>query len=378
MADLTSKFHLGTTLMQKLCKADEKDNFVYSPVSLSIAFSMLVAGLDGDTKEEVLNLLGFDKEENIHAINAELIANKELPLKIANKYLAANDIEVHEAFSTLVKQQYESEVELVDFANNGDKITDDVNAWVAGKTDNMIKALLAKGILKPLTVLVLLNAVYFKGTWMESFDSVRKQMHFKLRDGSGTKNKKFMMLKSSALDYTETEHLKMVKIPYKEAGCYMLVALPKDKTKHIDEVLRGLSPTEMSSGIEKLNRSSSPEVELYMPKFKIEYDYSTIIDTMKALGTQKIFIAGEGDFSRLFPSTAAEVYVSAVVHKAVIEVDEKGTKAAAATAVVITERSEPIIQPVVIQMLVDRPFLFLVMSSDHITMFQGVCFNPSS
>jgi len=376
MASLTSKFHLGTTLMQKLCKAEKKENFVFSPLSLSTAFSMLVAGLDGDTKKEVLNLLGFEKEETLHALNAELIANKDLPIKIANKYLSDHRVEVHEAFSALLKKQYESEVELVNFAANADKITNDVNAWVAGKTNNMIKELLAKGVLNAETVLVLLNAVYFKGTWVEAFDPLPTELDFKMRDGSVTK-KKFMKLKSSILTYTETEHLKMVKIPYKEAGCYMVVALPKDEAKHIDDVLGELSPAEMSEAIENLNSTRSPKVELYMPKFKIEYTYDSLVPTMKALGTKKIFTPGVGDFSRLFSKADGVLSVSDIIHKAVIDVDEKGTEAAAATAVVCMIKCAMMAPPPSPKLFVDRSFLYSVLSKDDIIMFQGVCFNPT-
>jgi len=169
----------------------------------------------------------------------------------------------------------------------------------------------------------------------------------------------------------------MVKIPYKEAGCYMVVALPKDEAKHIDDVLGELSPTEMSSAIENLNSTRSPKVELYMPKFKIEYTYDTLVPTMKALGTNKIFTPGVGDFSRLFSKApSGEVFVSDVIHKAVIDVDEKGTEAAAATAIACMANCI-IVEPRPSRLRVDRPYFYLVMSHNNETLFQGVCFCPN-
>lgn len=375
-----AKFALGMTLLQKLC-TQTKENFVFSPLSLGTAFAMLTAGLKGETKQEVLTLLGISDEAELHKMYAELIANKDLPLKIANKYLADHRVEVQPTFDKLLKEKYESEVETVDFVKDGPKVEGEVNSWVAKKTGDMIKQLLSPGTLTPDTILVLLNAVYFKGTWVNEFDPIPTELDFTLRDGSKVK-KAFMTKKSSDFKYLETDHLRMVKIPYKEAGCYMVVAIPKDETKHIDDILSTMSAAEMSSAVEKLNSSYGPKVILTMPKFKIDYKYDSLMSHMKALGVNKIFKAGEGDFGDLFSKPSLPVAVSDVVHKAIIEVDERGTKAAAATAVVMMFGScfNPNPPPEII-FTVDRPFAFMLATVNLETLeslpaFKGVCRTP--
>nr|ALC78838.1 serpin-1 [Dermanyssus gallinae] len=367
------KYALGMSFLQKLCR-DPGENFAFSPLSLGIAFSMLVAGVKGDTKKQLLDLLGFANEADLHAMYAELMKDKELPIKIANKYVVQNKLKIQKNFETLAKEKYQSEVESVDFVKDGRKLEASVNAWVASKTNDMIKQLIQPGTFTADTILVLLNAVYFKGTWVNEFDPVPYEMDFKLRNGSTVK-KNFMTQKSSDFKYLETDKLKMVKIPYKEAGCYMVVALPKDDGKHIDEVLVTMTAAEMHSAVEKLNATRSPQVLLTMPKFKIDYKYGNLVEHMKALSVTKIFAGG--DFGDLFEEMGDAVEVSSVVHKTVVEVDEKGTKAAAATAMVVSLRCSRGAVEEPIQLILNRAFFFSIyIGEHHISAFKGLCFSP--
>ncbi|XP_022659097.1 leukocyte elastase inhibitor-like isoform X3 [Varroa destructor] len=375
MAPTTEEnFALGMTLMKVLC-AETKENFVFSPLSLGMAFTMLVAGLKGDTKKEVLGFLGCANEDALHKMYSEITKDKNLPLKIANKYLAQHTCKVKENFEKLMREKYESEVEIVNFATDSKTIEGEVNEWVASKTNDMIKQLLSPGTLTADTVLVLLNAIYFKGTWEHEFTPVQYDMEFKLRDGTKVK-KEFMTKKSSHFKYLETEQLRMVRIPYKEAGCYMVVAIPKDENRYIDEIMAKMTTAEMAQAVEKLNNARIQQVVLTMPKFKIDYKYVNVVRHIQALGVTKIFNVGEGDFGDLFEEVKDKAGVSDVIHRAVIIVDEKGTEAASATAMQLMLCAMSVAVPPPIIFNLDRPFSFFLSSADHRVSFIGLCAQP--
>jgi len=322
-------------------------------------------------------MLGFKDETQLHNLHSELMKDTRLPMKIANKYLCCSTPEVHEDYQELLKKNYLTEVERVNFQTDCAKITADVNSWVAEKTNHMIKELIGPTTLDPLTVMVLLNAVYFKGTWFSPFDPYGDQK-FTKRDGS-TKMTPFMSRWSKHISYSTSAQLKLVKIPYFEAGCYMIVAIPKDDNKYIDEVLLETTASDLAEAImiahNNVCNDRGPGVILRLPKFKIEYEFMSLVDTMKALGVQKIFKDGGGDFSKAFSKIEEEIYVSDVIHKAVIEVDEKGTKAAAASRMVILPGSVQHPPPPLL-ITIDRPFLYVVMSPEGLPLFIGICVDP--
>ncbi|XP_022659099.1 serpin B6-like isoform X5 [Varroa destructor] len=326
---------------------------------------------------------------------SEITKDKNLPLKIANKYLAQHTCKVKENFEKLMREKYESEVEIVNFATDSKTIEGEVNEWVASKTNDMIKQLLSPGTLTADTVLVLLNAIYFKGTWEHEFTPVQYDMEFKLRDGTKVK-KEFMTKKSSHFKYLETEQLRMVRIPYKEAGCYMVVAIPKDENRYIDEIMAKMTTAEMAQAVEKLNNARIQQVVLTMPKFKIDYKYVNVVRHIQALGVTKIFNVGEGDFGDLFEEclcvrlvnhrgplhvlvtsqVAGSMMISELIHQAVVEVDEKGTSAAATTEVQIRLRAGPRrpLRPVIVNL--DQPFVFTVSLTNGAVSFVGICTQP--
>ncbi|XP_003744266.1 putative serpin-Z12 [Galendromus occidentalis] len=375
MSGTNCKHQLGVSLLQKLCK-DEKSNFVFSPLSLGTAFAMLAAGLKGDTKEELLQFLGCKNETALHEMYASVLANKDLPLKIANKYVAQDKVTVLKDFDEFLKTKYQSEVETVDFVANGRAVEQKINSWVAEKTNNMIKTLLPANSLTPDTIMVLLNAVYFKGTWVQEFQPVPGKLDFTLKDGTIVK-KDFMTKTSKKFHYSETDKLRLVKIPYNEAKCYMIVALPIDGTKHIDDVLQQMSPADMATAIKNLESGGGLPVDLTMPKFKIEYSFETVKSHMQQLGVDKIFKAGVGDFSNMFSNSEdLASHVSTIFHRAVVEVDERGTKAAAATAIVMNKRmSLGRLPPENIVVVLNRPFHFQILCADSVA-FAGICRGP--
>ncbi|OQR66414.1 putative serpin-Z12-like [Tropilaelaps mercedesae] len=367
---------LGMMLLKKLCK-ESKDNFVFSPMSLGTAFAMLVAGLKGDTKKELLTLLDCADEATLHEMYSDFVKNKNLPIKIANKYLAQQDYKVKDDFDKLLKEKYESEVEIVNFAKDAAKIEGEVNTWVASKTNDMIKQLLCPGTLQADTVLVLLNAVYFKGTWLNEFEPLPYEMDFKLRDGTKVK-KNFMTKKSSDFKYLETEHLKMVKIPYQEGGCYMIVAIPSDENTHIDEVLSNIHIMDVAQAVEKLNNAKGPKVVLTMPKFKIDYKYGNIVEHMKAIGVNKIFSPGDGDFGDLFEKMVQSTSMSRVVHETFVEVNEEGLNATTTTAFPVrTSCCALQTPPPEIYYDLDRDFGFMIGTEDQKCILGGIIHDPT-
>lgn len=366
------KLSLGIALIKKLC-SETKTNFVISPLSLGTAFTMLSAGLKGDTKKEVLSFVGSTDEAVLHKMYSDIIKNNELPFKIVNKYLAHDDCQVQAKFDNLLREKYESEIELVNFSKDRKKVVAETNTWVASTTNKIIKQLLNAEALTADTILLLLNAVCFKGSWMEEFDNLPALMDFRLRDGTKVK-KHFMTKESGDFKYFDTDHLRTVKIMYRETECYMVIAIPLDEKKHIDEIIAKMTAAEMFRILDKLYKPNGPDIVLTMPKFKINFKYESIVDHMQALGVKKIFSAGEGDFGELFKKSPGPCKLSPVIHQAVIEVDEKGSEAEAAAATRFSPLSGVVEGP--IKITIDRPFYFAIHTRGNLASLSGICFQP--
>jgi len=368
MADDKAKYTLAVSLLQKLCRAEKERNFVFSPLSLGTALAMLTGGLKGEAKTELLQFFGAVDDNELHSMYSALLSKKDSPMTVANKYLADERCEIHQQFESLMKEKYESEIESVNFETDCKKIEGDVNTWIAKKTNHMIPKLLSEGTLAEDTILVILNAIHFKGSWLEAFDPVPKPLPFLLRSGEICR-RSYITRTSDKFGFSSTEKLKVVTIPYKEGGFYMLLAKPRRMDDHIDEIIADMQPTELIKII-KDPKDRPPLSRLRLPKFKIEYNFESVKQCMEDLGVKKIFTEGAADFGNLFAKLSRRPSVDTIVHKAVIEVDEEGTSAAAATMAMFRLRCGP---P---EETFNVPFLYMVMSEDDQVCFAGICSQP--
>ena len=338
----------ATDLYARLA-AKEQGNLFFSPFSLSTALGMTYAGAGSTTAQEMAKALRFPKGD-VHGgfrdLLAELAKVRDCELAIANRLWGQRDFSFKPAFLELTRS-YGAPLERLDFAKSEEaRVT--INHWVEDQTRSRIRNLLPGGVINLNTKLVLTNAIYFKGAWQRPFKAAATSP---APFWTGTKEVEASLMKTQAgFAYAEDEGAQLVRLPYK-GGLEMLVVLPREKN--------GLAALEKRLTAEwlsaRLAGASSRPVMLFLPRFKAEYAF-VANDALGKLGMRKAF-SGSADFSGMTGSKG--IYISAVVHKAFVEVNEEGTEAAAATAVVVSARSMHRPQePVVFR--ADHPFVYLI------------------
>ena len=345
---------------------DTDGNIIFSPLSLSLALSMALAGARGDTRQEMLDAMSLQSlgDETSPAFNALLLAIEgsqqdlegedevsTFQLNIANSSWGQSGFEFNPDFLDTLALYYGAGMYQVDFSQDPEAARQAINAWVEDETNDKIKDLIPQGAIKTLTRLVLANAIYFKGGWMYPFiENGTKTKPFTLLDGSKI-TVDMMRLGENDLKYIKGENFQAATLPYKSRDFSMLLILPNEGAfKEVE----GLLGAEMLSTI--MDGMHYVPVNLRMPKF----DFETALnanDVLGSMGMVQAFIPDVADFSGM--TTEDPLYISDVVHKATITVDEQGTEAAAATAIIMATKSMPVADP--IELVLDRPFMFAIM-----------------
>ncbi|MBI2807208.1 MAG: serpin family protein [Planctomycetes bacterium] len=361
----------GLTLYQRLAQKD--GNLFLSPYSISNAFGMCYAGAKGNTADEMKTTLRFNLgEDRLHPAFAKLIGaldgeGKKRPfqLTVANRLWGQKDYGFLPAFTKVGSDHYGAGLEEVDYAGAPEAARLKINGWVEQKTKDKIKDLIPKGVLDNMTRLVLTNAIYFKAAWVNPFEpSQTKPGSFSLADGKSAKVP--MMHSNNRGRYADLGTFSMVQIPYVGYQQSMLVLLPKKKDGLAD-VEKKLTAANLNAWTKKL---STHIVDLKLPKFKVTAEFK-LNDVLKEMGMKDAFIFGKADFSGM--ATREKLYITAVLHKAFVDVNEAGTEAAASTAIEVGTRS----LPPRATFHADRPFLFVI--QDYRTgsiLFVGRVANP--
>ena len=387
--DLAAKAtnELGVDLHRQLATGDE--NLCISPYSIDSALAMTFAGADGETRTEMARVLHFPNDasvpasfsalqrslEQMSAKTAELVKESKkfggpsepITLNIANRLFAQKGYHFREAFLSLVKQNFSGAFEPLDFVADPAGATQRINKWVADQTRDRIRDLIPGGALDKTTRLVLANALYLKAPWASEFsDNATHPEPFHVRAGTPV-DVPMMRKTDKQFGYAKREGFTAVSLPYAGGDLQFLVLLPDD----IDG-LRGLESKlsgDMLAGCAKLEKR---DVDLYLPKFKLEPPTITLAKQFEALGMKTAFDQpkGSANFDKIAPRTPDDyLYISQIFHKTFIAVDEKGTEAAAATAVAMLTatglRSPP---PPPIEVKVDRPFVYAI---QHVP--SGIC-----
>ena len=357
----------------KLLTEEDKNIFI-SPFSISSALAMTYAGSAGTTEEEMGSALEFPKNnEQFHenfggltnTIN-DVSGKGNIQLTIANSLWLSEGYKFLDAFLKTNKTHYKTEVASLDFSK-AEEARKTINDWVSEKTKEKIKELIPKNILDALTRLVLTNAVYFKAEWAEQFKKGNtKSSEFFTYDGSV--EAELMNLKNR-FSYMENDELQFLEMPYKgnDASMYVLLPRKKDGLKDIEKKLTW-------EDIEKYTNSMySKEVDVHFPKFTMSLEYE-LSELLKQLGMKAAFTKG-ADFSNMTGNK--ELYISAVIHKTFIDVDETGTEAAAATAVVMRMKSA-MPDPEFAVFKADHPFFYFIKEkSTGTVLFAGRVIDPS-
>jgi serpin B len=334
----------------------QEGNLFLSPYSISTALTMTYAGARGQTADQMAKVLCLPaSREAVHVAYATLQrdlnaagAKGAFDLVVANRLWGQKGYEFLSDFLALVEKNYGAGLEQVDFAGATEAARQTINTWVEKQTRDKIKELLKPGILDGReTTLVLTNAIYFKGKWSEEFDKklTRDEDFFVTPEKKVTAP---LMHQTETFGYFDGGEFQALELPYQGDRLAMVVLLPKAKDG-LAALEASLSAEKLAEWVGKLHRR---EVQVALPRFKTAAEFS-LKDTLVAMGMTDAF--GDADFSGM--DGKKDLVISAVVHKAFVDVNEEGTEAAAATAVVMGRAAMPEPAPV---FRADHPFLFLI------------------
>ena len=331
-------------------------NVFFSPYSLSTAMAMLYVAAEGETKAQIQKTFYYPSMDILNPNSAALYnqfnkPNPDYKLATVNDLWMQQGLTPTKSYMDTVQRYYSGQVTTLDFESNPNPSRLIINKKIAQNTNQLIPELLPAGSIEPITVAVLTNAVYFKGDWKMPFEanSTYEQPFYPL---TGEPSDVKMMNMQADFGYSEDKQVQVVQQPYKGDHLSMLVVLPKSKDKAaMQQLVHDLS----ADKIKQWNKDLvTQEVNISLPKFKLaeRYDMKGLLSNM---GMPSAF-KDKAKF-KLFDEPLA-IKVDDVYHQAVVMVDEKGTEAAAATAIVAVEASAPISQPV--EFKADHPFIFMI------------------
>jgi serine protease inhibitor len=356
-------------LMDEVLKNEELENFMISPLSVSMALGMTYNGSDGDTKtafEQTLGLNGFTRSEinYIHGVllNHLIKVDPKVTMKIANSIWLNDLFSYQTAFADTNRYYYQAQINTLDFSSPSS--LDVINNWVDDKTNGKITEVLNE--IPSKAVMYLINALYFYGNWTYQFEEKENfKISFNYDDGS--RDMVDGMTVTTDLLMYQNKAFKMIELPYGDEKYSMLILIPEEgyHVKDISNMLDNESYKDYVSNIHKVNG-----VELQMPKFK--YEYKTILnDPLIDMGLGVAFTEN-AEFPLMINETS-DLAISRVIHKTYIDVNEKGTEAAAVTAIemVLTSVGEEEI------VKVDKPFLYIIREkTSNAIVFMGKVGNP--
>lgn len=345
----------GLQLYGKL--AAKPGNLFFSPYSVAAALSMVQAGAGGATAAQIAKVLRSPAAP--HRAMRELAdslkaADAGVTLSIANALWGQTGTPFGKDFLETVRRDHGGGLNTADFKKGAEKETDRINAWVSDRTRGKIPKLLEPRMLDENTRLVLTNAVYFKAAWRDQFTkSFTEPAPFY---GDSGEAKVQLMTRTGRYGYFADPSLQALDMPYHGERLSLLVVLPRDR-KGLAAFEKALSAAVLQDIAQKLREQ---KVEVLLPRFKLEGSFE-VSDALKALGMPLAFDPFKADFKPLCPTCAPTepLYISNAVHKAFVAVDEEGTEAAAATAIMMAPGSAPMRdEPPVVR--ADHPFFFAV------------------
>lgn len=333
-----------------------QDNIFISPFSVSSALSMAANGAAGNTLSEMLAALSFGGMD-VASVNAgykslaECLAYADagVSLKIANSLWIRDSFEpfVKRAFIDTLSTFFSCPPRALDF--NSPQASSSVNSWVESNTGGLIKSVVTE--IPPEIVMFLINAIYFKGDWTESFDTA-STVAGTFKSPAGDITARFMSA-SGGFKYYAGAGYSALRLPYGRGKIAMYIFLPSPETT-FDAFFNAFGAAEHERAMAAMASSVTAEVKLKMPKFKFEYGVKRLNDALKALGMKAAFDPSSADLSNI----ASSLYIAFVDHKAVIDVNEKGSEAAAVTVIGVGATSVPVDPP--LNFTADRPFLFTI------------------
>jgi serpin B len=353
----------------------QQGNLFFSPYSISTALAMTYGGARGETAQQIAKVFHFrgDAQEaarDFSLIDARLLASaKDCQLYTANALWGQKGFSFRPPFIQLNKEFFHAGLNDVDFAHATEVARQTINQWVADHTKDKIQDLLQPGVLDSTTRLVLTNAIYFKGNWAHPFDKQR------------TQNEDFHVSPSQTVtvptmhdrrhfNYVQMDGLQALELPYSGDDAFSMVILLPQKPDGLAGLEQKLNTTNLTNWLRALRNR---EVIVSMPRFRTTVEFQ-LNKALAGLGMPAAFDPAKADFSGM--SEQDKLFLSAVVHKAFVDVNEEGTEAAAATGAVVALASAPAEPPV---FRADHPFVFLIRDrSSGSILFLGRITNPGS
>ncbi|HHX87755.1 MAG TPA: serpin family protein [Firmicutes bacterium] len=361
-------------LFHALKEGAPSKNMFISPASVSLALAMTFNGAAGETAEAMGKVLHIE-DMNLDEINSAfadlrtILQNPDprVKLAIANSLWAREGVDFYEEFLRRNRDFFNAGVEALDFSSPGAART--INRWVEKQTGGQIKDLIEPPI-DPLTVLFLINAIYLKAEWSKPFDTNQtRDIPFYLPDGSSKQRP--VMFQEGEFQYLDGEGFQAVNIPYGKNGRIGMYIFLPDPDQSLEDFYRQLDSSAWSSWMGSFKQT---EGTVGLPRFKYEYE-SSLNDVLKSLGMEIAFDSQAADFSAMRP-TPPRLYIAEVKHKAFVEINEKGTEAAAATSVEMKCTSAAP-TPDRFTMIIDRPFFFSIVDQKTCSiLFMGSVTDP--
>ncbi|MGB5925645.1 MAG: serpin family protein [Dehalococcoidia bacterium] len=357
----------------------QEGNLFYSPHSISVALAMTYAGARSETAEQMAATLQFLLEqERLHPafnwLDAELASRGEgaqgkdgegFRLNIVNAIWGQKYYGFLPAFLDVLAENYGAGLRILDFVNETEKSRITINDWVSDQTEDRIKDLIPPGVITSLTRLVLTNAIYFNAAWEYPFnENMTTDGPFYLLDGGQVIVP--MMKQTELFGYADGEGYQAVELPYDGRELSVVILIPE--SGHFPAFEEDLEAQRVRDIISDMQNA---QVTLMMPKFEFDSEFS-LKDTLAGMGMPVAF-SGDADFSGM--TGTLDLCISEVIHKAFVSLDEAGTEAAAATAVVMDESEMPG-EPV--EVTIDHPFIFLIRDiGTGAILFVGRVLNPA-
>ncbi len=371
---------LGVDLLHQAARPEA--NFLLSPYSIQTALAMTYAGADGATRDEMARVLHFPKDDaELHrsftALRTNLevliqrsaraaermkeygITNDPMVLTAANRLFGQTGYDFRAAFLARLKDEYGAPFQPMDFVRNADGATKQINEWVQQQTRQRIRDLIPPRALDQYTRLVLVNAIYLKAPWARAFPERATQPRA-FHAGGGAAVEVPTMTEKLSLSYEKRDGYAVVAIPYQDANLHFLILLP-DKVDGLAALERKVTAG-LLAGCARL---PGKDVILFLPKFKLEPPTLPLGEELQRLGMNTAFDKPprSANFDRMAPrhlETGDYLFISEVFHKTFLKLDEKGTEAAAATAVAMAVKGMAAEKPKPIEVKVDRPFFFAI------------------
>ncbi|XP_051731590.1 leukocyte elastase inhibitor-like [Ctenopharyngodon idella] len=349
-------------LYRALSASSSEGNMFFSPLSISAALSMVYLGARGDTAEEMAKVLSFSSVSDVHSHFESLTSSINGPsasyiLRLANRLYGEKTFSFLPEYLDSTLKLYHADLQAVDFIGASEDSRQLINKWVEEQTENKIQNLLKPGTVTGMTRLVLVNAIYFKGNWLHIFEARRtEEMPFKINQNESRPVEMMYQKKKFLFRCIPEYKLQVLELPYKQE-LSMLILLPNETQDGSDPLLKLESELTLDKLLDWTNTDEMTtwmDIRVHLPKFKLEVE-SSLSKILQEMGMSSVFQETKADLAGM--SSQDGLFISAVVHKAFVEVNEEGTEAAAATGFILgscASKQDPQ------NFTADHPFIFFI------------------